>query len=418
MTRTSTKLLLSLSLSLLAPLAGCDDRCEHPDAESCTTDADTDTGLHATSIMLSAGMETGEPGTTGMTDTTGATDIDATDGVSDTDATETGETDGCPELCGCVPALPRPEPPSIVLVLDKSGSMFVKTWDHDHDDLDGDGISDLVPGQPATPEVTRWNSLHRVVETIANDFDDRVSLGAQLFPALDASSASPELACVVDSPPEVAVAPGNAATLLASIPSADELALAGGTPAERGIASAADHLVALDDVEFAGSKHMLLITDGGANCSVDAEPSFAGVSLADPKLVATVEEALAGWGGDAPIETLVVGIDIEDAYDDTLQANPLELLNEVADAGGRALEGEERFYNATDEDQLLAAIEGLIGEISCTIPLGEDGQPGFTTLELEVDGEPLAELDASACDDGAAGWSYADDLEPHMSVRL
>ena len=74
-------------------------------------------------------------------------------------------------------------PIDIVFVLDKSHSMELEPVglrDHDADDLDLDGISDFDPEQnmPATPEVSRWEDLHRVVEGTLVTFD--ASLHADL----------------------------------------------------------------------------------------------------------------------------------------------------------------------------------------------------------------------------------------------
>ena len=55
-------------------------------------------------------------------------------------------------------------------------------------------------------------------------------------------------------------------------------------------------------------------------------------------------------------------------------------------------------------DQLLDALQQLVGEISCTIPLGEGGQPYMTTLHVDIDGDEQPELTPEAWRDreGAA----------------
>ncbi len=403
MKRVSATILTALaSLAALAPLTGC--VVDPPGPET-----DTDDGAATTGIVLDDDDD--------ASSTTQDPDPEPDGSASDTTPAKP-DIDPC-SLCGCVDEVPPPLPPSIVLVLDKSGSMFTRKWDHDGDDLDQDGESDANPGEPATPKVTRWFSLHRVVTQIAEDFGAQLNLGAQLFPAIEAVGSDPVQACLVESSPEVAVAADNAAELLMTIPAAGTMNLAGGTPAERGVASAADHLSSLDAAAFPGQKYMMLITDGGANCSAEAaQDDFDEVQLADPMLASTVEEALLGWKGGDSIETMVVGIDIQDAYDGDLKANPLELLNDVADAGGHGLEGDEHFYNATDEDQLLDALQQLVGEISCTIPLGEGGQPYMTTLHVDIDGDEQPELTPEACAQGETGWAYADDLDPHLSITL
>ena len=93
-----------------------------------------------------------------------------------------------------------PTPSDVLLVLDKSGSMSMQKWDHDDN--------------PQTPTVTRWNSLHGVVESVVTKFNKTVNFGVKLYPKIDAGSYEDVGACIVNPGVEVEIAPLNAAKVL------------------------------------------------------------------------------------------------------------------------------------------------------------------------------------------------------------
>jgi len=65
-------------------------------------------------------------------------------------------------------------PPDRAQVADQTGF-----WDHDADDADNDGITDGDPMMgPVTPRITRWSSLHSVVDFIVTSFNEKMNLGA------------------------------------------------------------------------------------------------------------------------------------------------------------------------------------------------------------------------------------------------
>jgi hypothetical protein len=269
--------------------------------------------------------------------------------------------------------------------------MISNTWDHD-----GDG---------ATAEVTRWNSLYNVVEFIVETFEDQVNFGANLFPSEQAQDAYSAQACVVESEPEVPVAPNNAVAVLAGIPGADDESLVGATPATAGIEAARQHLVALDpNVE----RFMILVTDGAANCSSDATSNPERFEIYDDNLSIVVGDALT----DDDIATFVVGIDIADEESPTTPdgspdgINPTTELNAVAVAGGVPRDGAAQFYNAGNQAELQDALQEIAGAvISCTIPLNpapEPEQQAFVTIE--VDGVEWPEVEDCATEDG---WMWS-----------
>ncbi len=314
-----------------------------------------------------------------------------------------------PDICGEYDSqTPVLVPPNVMLVLDKSGSMFNPDnfWDHDLDDMDDDGFNDMDPMMMATEKQSRWKSLHGVVNQIVSTFNESMNLGAQLFPSKDGVAVLGPQACVVNDEPEAAVAPGNAMTILSVIPPPGDLSGAGGTPAEKGITSAVNHLNGLELVENQ-ENYVILITDGAANCSVSAMDDAALLDY-DENLVPTIAAA-AAQPGQASIKTYVVGVDIKDEVDAN-NINPFQVLNDAAIAGGVPKEDPvEKFYNATNQIELQEALDGIIGDVlDCTIPI-EGGVPPNTQPVLEIDNMTYEDpIDFADCDT-MDGWAFTDD---------
>jgi hypothetical protein len=330
-------------------------------------------------------------------------DGDGDSGDGDGDSGEDGN-ESIP--CDVPEAELAPVVPHVVLVLDKSGSMIQNTWDHD------------ANGQ--TPKVTRWKSLHNVVSTIVTNFDDQFEFGAQLYPSTDATNEYSIDACLVNTPPEVLVAPNNAVDVLLGIPTGTSNNIRGGTPAAAGMSSAIDHLVAIDDGDPAA---IILVTDGAANCRTDAASQFDRFETYDPNLLPLVADAY----GDLGIPTYVVGIDIADAVTGITNGNifppngepdginPFDKLNELAVAGGKPLGGAADFYQTQNEIELQDAIQAIVDDAaSCTLFL--DPVPVFPDLvEVEMDGATVPKVSDCASEDG---WVFSNPNGPYQSLEL
>ena len=284
-------------------------------------------------------------------------------------------------------------PPNVMLVLDKSGSMTNpdNDWDHDNDSN--------------TADVSRWTSLHDTVDSLLTRYDDTVNFGAVLFPAADADhGGGAAQACLMEDEAEVAVAPNNRETILATIPGrlSDT---SGGTPARFGILNAVNHLT---DITADGSRAIVLVTDGEANC-IPGENDFAA------EYDSELETAVASAYADNGIPTYVVGIDIDDdnlSGDDprTLE----EAMNDIADVGGVPRDGAERFYNVSDHNALQAALDDIAARVSCTVTLDEvPNDPEY--VELNVDGQSFDQVDS--CSDGD-GWRFTTDEAPYNTIEL
>lgn len=354
----------------------------------------------------SGGIETfSGTGTGGST-----TDVDPTTGedtVADTGSGSTGELN-----CGEQEFVLEAVPPNVVLVLDKSGSMVQQEWDADND--------------PASADETRWRSLHDVVSFVVGTFEAEINFGAVLFPSTSVTMQNAELgasSCVVNAQPEVPVSSTNAAGVLDGIPPANAVGtINGATPATAGVQTALEHLKTLDENI---DRFMILITDGAANCGADADTTECpGLNCGlmegyDTNLSPVVGAAFETDG----VPTFVIGIDIPtgtDPVDDVpgngqVEVNTFIELNAVAEAGGRAREGDEKFFNALNEIELQAALAEIAGQVvSCTIPLSEEPtDPDF--VEIEIGGMTFDRVADCETEDG---WVYSNPEGPYDAIEL
>jgi hypothetical protein len=280
--------------------------------------------------------------------------------------------------------------------------MVSNTWDHD-----GDGN---------TPEITRWESLHAVVDLMVTSYDDKINFGAALYPDMDAEQAYNSSACTTDASLVEGADPDNGAAILAAIPAAtgDEADIKGGTPSASGVQAALDHLAGLDPEN---PQAIFFITDGAANCSEDAQNVFELFEVYDDNLHTIVGDA---WTDDA-IPTYVVGIDIsQENTGGTQDGNPNDIvpfdkLNELANEGGTPTGGAEDFYSATNQAELEDALTAIADSaVSCTVPL--DPEPPFPELlEIYIADTFVPQVDDCLTENG---WVYTNPNGPYDSIEL
>ena len=353
-----------------------------------------------------AGMPTGiTAGGSSSGGDDGVPDDDAgitTDNQTADDGTSTGEMN-----CGEENFLLEAVPPNVMLVLDRSGSMADNFWDGDNN--------------AATADVTRWNSLFNVVDSVVTSFNTDINFGAQYFPSDSAQDAYGAPACMVDVSPEVPVDIMNAEAILASLAPADIGDLMGATPATAGVESALAHLRSLDpDVD----RFVILVTDGAANCGADSDLSTCpavGCELMetyDDRLPQVVAEAF----DDEGIPTFVVGIDVNPTAgvqgvgnDGQPEADTYLRLNDVAVAGGRPLDDAAKFFNAQNELELQSALDQIAGQVvSCTLPLADEPlSPAF--VEIEIAGMLWDRIDDCTTEDG---WVFTNPDGPYDAIEL
>ena len=374
-----------LSLILSALTTAC------PDAGTQTSDSGT--GTTTTTPLTSDGHSSAPPVTSSVSGTTSP---------GSTGPTDVTTTCFDPNDCGEAVVNITFMKPSVMLVLDKSGSMVADPngfWDHDAD--------------PATPTITRWNSLHSGVDLFVTGFEGSMHLGAVLFPSLMAASSYNEAACVVGPEPEVAIAPMHAAKILATIPGAlaDSMMMKGATPASKALK------LAITELETAPNdlpKFMIFVTDGAANCQENAPDPTTLFEVYDDAVMETVAAAAA-----MGIKTYVVGIDIsQEVSGEVKDGNPdntnsHEKLNLMADAGGVPRPGAEKFFNATNQNELQAALQTIAMElVSCTLDL--DPTPRYPDfVEITPYGKSQV-LDCMTED----GWMYLPKQDPNDPEEL
>jgi hypothetical protein len=281
-------------------------------------------------------------------------------------------------------------------------------WDHDGDDANNDGIQDSDPAMmaPATPKITRWKSLHSVVDFITGTFENSMNLGMVLFPSKMASSSYNATACTVNMTPEVEIAPMNGQAILNAIPGADDTMLKGGTPATKGVKAALAELATIQDGQ---PQFIILVTDGAANCREDAASNAELFEQYDINLPLVVGDAFSNLN----IPTYVVGIAINDETSPiTNDGNPDDTntnmkLNELADVGGRPRPGDTKFYDTQNQVELQTALEEISMQIlSCTITL--DPVPKYPDyVEVEVNGTEYGNMKVTNCDGSEDGWMFS-----------
>ena len=335
-------------------------------------------------ISGAAGSQTGNDDTTGTTaggsgtTTTGETTGDATTTSATTTTTTTGADDSTgalkPEPCQVETTKINPIPPDVLLVLDKSGSMSMQSWDHD--------------ANPQTAVVTRWYSLYGVVSSIVTKFDKTVNFGMKLYPFIDAGSYQELGACKVDPGVEVEIAPENAAGVLAMLPGA-EIAVLGGTPMESGLKAAFTYLQALDPNK---QRFALLVADGEISKTCEGE---------------VFNEALGAVKGAYAkgIPTYVVGIDVDPSTSAQLSA--------LAAAGGKPnVDDPDGFYQTASQIELQAALQQIVDDtLSCVIDvMPEPTEPELFEVWIGVD-----QIDAVTDCKTEDGWVWT---KPHAQVEL
>ena len=399
MNRARSKWLLILSPLLLAcgdSGAKADGLSASGSASNVTTasetgpDTPTTTGASATVSGSATGSTSGDSNSAGSSGSSGpgesSTSLMGTSGDSSGAMTSTGEamtstSTGSttapidpPEPCQIETTKITPIPPDLLFVLDKSGSMSMEQWDHDEN--------------PQTPNVTRWYSLHGVVDSVVKTFNKTVNFGVKLYPKIDAGSYIDKGACIVNPGVEVEIAPMNAAGVLAGIPAAD-FAVLGGTPMETGLKEAFVYLNALDPAK---QRFALMIADGEISKTCPGE---------------VINEALGAVASayQNGIPTYVVGIDVDPSTSDQLAA--------LAEAGGKPNpNGPELFYQTTNQLELQAAIQQIIDDtLSCVIDVNpEPSEPELFEVWIGKDQVPAA-VDCAADD----GWVWT---APHKQIEL
>ncbi len=290
-------------------------------------------------------------------------------------------------LCGefrC-PATPLTLPnfaPDITLIVTYTVSMAR---------LDGDGVS-------------RWDRVYALVEQIAAQLGDRVNLGVQVVPSLDAQPSEFFNPCYTDASTRLLPAPAQGEASLAIIPVAQPTL---GEHALRGGLDLTLAGFALQDPEALRPQAIVIISDPPLNCSEAATDGLERVTLFDGGLAPRVA-AIAATG--VPVFVVGVGVTPTDGTPPfpgarTDEVDPHLAFNALAEAGGRARPGDTRYYRPEDGAELIAALAAVPPAFAdCRVPL--EGAPAYPD-RLVVTIAAASYREDPGCAAGH-GWRYPD----------
>jgi hypothetical protein len=373
----------SLCVSLVAAVLACTDRpILDPTEGTGSSSSSTDTGDPPQPT-------TAPDATTTTTTTTPEATTDPSTGAEPT----CGEND----VNNAKASIPRV---NVVFVLDKSGSMIAAEkgfWDHDGDDV--------------TPRVTKWSSLQDSVASFLVRHDRTFNAGVSLFPSLAATSEYGANACRMSDELEVPISPMNSDAIVAAMPAKTAMDLKGAAPMRLGLSNAVGGFL---DIDEDSPRHIILLTDGPANCVADAPDAKT--------LLETYDEALAGFVAEVTsigITTHVVGLGVSNQTSGEVQdgdpddTNAFTRLNELAVLGGDPQSGDLAYHTA-DELELRAALDAIAAQVlPCTVTI-DPVIDLWPFVELVIDtteyGRPI---DDCATEDG---WLWLDEAETQLQL--
>lgn len=370
-----------------------DGRCSEGLGLSCSEDGDCSEGLVCSSLKrCSAPCEPGatnacKGGRACRADGTCATDKDVVLGVGG----GSNEMPGAGGAANCidVEVTFEPQVPTVLLLIDRSGSMNAGSGF-------GNAVRDAVDageyelGDCPSNNNWRWNVVRDVLfnatRGIIKPLEDRVRFGMSLYTSSNGrvSSQDPEEIDPNKTCPElieVPIALGNHQAMLDEFQCSD---IAGDTPTGESLLAAAMTLQAFDEP---GPKIIVLATDGEPDsCEC---PNFADMGntrvparCKENGVAQQVQADVVATAGDIYADGITIHvINVSTPTNAGLQAH----LAEVAAAGGGEV------YPGFSPGALTTAFDAIIdGVRSCKIDLdGEiaDGKESSGTVTL--DGEPL-----------------------------
>lgn len=337
-----------------------------------TAGTDSAEGTTATVVTGTAASDSATGGETGTETDAGSgsgSDSDVTgDGSSSTgepvDSAESSGAGGSTGLdsCGGQEYDTEQVPPNVLILLDRSNSMTT-----------------------ALGGSTRWDVALAAVRSLTENYESQINFGLALYPGVGprCSGYTPTNGCPVGEVFYVDPAPSNAAAIDEFL---DDARYCSGdyrflyTPTDAAIAAVADYEPLEDPTR---NNFLVVVTDGQAQCG--------GTSAANAR--DAVPAILELRAQEPEIQTFVVGFS-RDADRDQLTA--------MAEAGGRARDGDPNYYQADDAAALEEAFAAIAGSVvSCDFSLSERPlDPNL--LYIYIDGESIA----PGSEDG---WRYEEE---------
>jgi hypothetical protein len=272
--------------------------------------------------------------------------------------------------CAAVSQGAVPQPPDILILQDRSGSM----------EYNADATCRMNCGANS-----RWRQLTDALNQVVPMTDTMVNWGLKLFGSSNA--------CAVTADPEVPIGAGNGPMITARL---GQTRTGSATPTRLGVAAGAAYLATLTDTN---PKYLLLATDGEPTCD-PAMPTMMNNSDALGAQQAVTDAFNMGF------KTFVVGIG------DTGGA---ATLDQLAINGGMPQTGAATsFYQVTDTASLVAALQTILGRVgSCQFDIGTAPNSSTSNEKIDVfgDGVPIPR-DQSHGD----GWDYSN--AAHTAIEV
>lgn len=248
------------------------------------------------------------------------------------------------------------DPPDLLVVLDRSGSM-----------------TDIPAVFPPVFN-SKWNIMQDALKSISAMKDTQIKFGLMDF--------SSDGNCGASAVPEVGIALGTSTAIKSYYATRTPT---GNTPSHLALAAALQYFQSIP-VNAAG-RYVLFATDGLPNC-LNGDPN----TTAYPETVQAVKNLYT-----AGIPTYVLGLD---------DFSNATVLNDAAVAGGKAQAGLTKYYNAASPTDLANALQTIAGGIivpSCTFSLNS-APPDPDNVTVTINGTAVPRSPSHA-----DGWDYYPD---------
>jgi hypothetical protein len=277
---------------------------------------------------------------------------------------------GSGSFCGAVQtvSVPKPLPPDILIVMDRSSSLLQDSY----------GMSCTGGCGPTS----KWALLSSAVESLVAG-NPGVNWGLMLLAADDV--------CGVDYVPQVLVGPGTGPQILSLLAGTTP---GGEAPTAGTIYQSVGYLQSLTD---GSSKYLLLVSDGSSNCVNDPVGAASAA-------VGAVADARAIYG----VPTFVMGLP------SSSDAAAAAALTQMATNGGEPLVGGQNAYY-TPSDDLSAVLGTNVGTLAaCALSLNSPLGPDVTIAVTVTTSDGRETI---VPQDPLNGWTFSDQTESNIFLN-